>query len=119
VDPLKENGSGKPAPPPRRLDAAEIFRLYLVLQVAAGLTLGAAFLLLAALRPLLGSPETPFLRSWLATFVLAPVTFVPTLALWSRWASRRVGRRSGWLRFVVEIAFFLEIVASLLLQRIA
>jgi hypothetical protein len=106
-----------PAPAP--LAWGELLRLYLVLQVGSGLLLAAAFGVLAALRPLFGAGDAPFLRSWLTTFVLLPVTFVPALALWNRWVVARVGRRSGWFRLMVEVAFAVEFLACVVLHRIA
>jgi len=98
---------------------AELVRLYLVLQVGAGLLLAAAFGVLAALRPLFSAGDASFLRSWLVTFVLAPITFVPVLARWNRWTLARLGRKSSWVRFLAELALFVEVVACVVLQRIA
>lgn len=114
----------RPAPPvveskAARLPWRELARLYLALQLGAGLLLAAAFALLAALRPLFGRGDASFLRSWLTTFVLLPVTFVPALALWNRWVVARVGRRSGWFRLIVEVAFAVEFLACVLMHRIA
>ena len=108
--------AARPATP---LAWRELLRLYLVLQLGSGLLLAAAFGVLAALRPLFGSGDAPFLRSWLTTFVLLPVTFVPALALWNRWVVARVGRRSGWFRVMVEVAFAVEFLACVVLHRIA
>jgi hypothetical protein len=112
------NGNGHGAATPRPIRAAELLRLYLVLQLGAGALLAAAFGVLAALRPLLRAGDASFLRSWLVTFVLAPVTFVPVLARWNRWTLARLGRKSSWVRFLAELALFLEVVACVVLQRI-
>jgi hypothetical protein len=120
----KQNGHVAP-PPPEPAAAArpiawrELLRLYLALQLSAGLLLAAAFAVLAALRPLFGGGDSSFLRSWLATFVLAPITFVPVLVRWNRWVLGRIGRRSAWVRALAELALFVEVVACVLLQRIA
>lgn len=108
-----------PDPRAAKLGGRELARLYLALQFGAGLLLAAAYALLAALRPLFGGGDAPFLRSWLATFVLLPVTFVPALVVWNRWVVARVGRRSGWFRLIVEVAFAVEFLACVLLHRIA
>jgi len=102
-----------------RIGGRELARLYLALQLGAGLLLAAAYAVLAALRPLFGAGGQPFLRSWLATFVLLPVTFVPALVVWNRWVVARVGRRSGWFRLIVEVAFAVEFLACVLIHRIA
>jgi hypothetical protein len=104
---------------PARLGGRELARLYLALQLGAALLLAAAYAVLAALRPLLGERGQPFLRSWLATFVLVPVTFVPALVVWNRWVVARIGRRSGWFRVIVEVAFAVEFLACVLIHRIA
>jgi hypothetical protein len=112
------NGSATSAPT-APIPLAELVRLYLVLQVGAGLLLAAAFGVLAALRPLFSAGDASFLRSWLVTFVLAPITFVPVLARWNRWTLARLGRKSSWVRFLAELALFVEVVACVVLQRIA
>jgi hypothetical protein len=115
------NGAATPATPAPTapIPLAELVRLYLVLQVGAGLLLAAAFGVLAALRPLFSAGDASFLRSWLVTFVLAPITFVPVLARWNRWTLARLGRKSSWVRFLAELALFVEVVACVVLQRIA
>jgi hypothetical protein len=115
------NGSATPTTPASMapIPFAELVRLYLVLQVGAVLLLAAAFGVLAALRPLFSAGDASFLRSWLVTFVLAPITFVPVLARWNRWTLARLGRKSSWVRFLAELALFVEVVACVVLQRIA
>lgn len=115
------NGSATPMTPTTAapIPLAELVRLYLVLQVGAGLLLAAAFGVLAALRPLFSAGDASFLRSWLVTFVLAPITFVPVLARWNRWTLARLGRKSSWVRVLAELALFIEVVACVVLQRIA
>ena len=122
---MERSTNGHPAPPPvadsrpGRIGGRELARLYLALQLGAGLLLAVAYAVLAALRPLFGAGDAAFLRSWLATFVLLPVTFVPALIVWNRWVVARVGRRSGWFRFIVEVAFAIEFLACVLIHRIA
>lgn len=113
------NGNGNGAATTRPIPLAELVRLYVVLQVGAGVLLAAAFGVLAALRPLFNAGDASFLRSWLVTFVLAPITFVPVLARWNRWTLARLGRKSSWVRFIAELALFVEVVACVVLQRIA
>lgn len=116
------DGASAPRPPPpplRPLAWREIGWIYLVLQGSGALLLGVALGVLLALRPLLGGGDAPFLRSWLATFVLLPVTFCPALALWHRWALRRFGKRGGWFRAIAEVAFAVEVIACVLFHRIA
>jgi hypothetical protein len=111
------NGNGHGAATPRPIRAAELLRLYLVLQLGAGALLAAAFGVLAALRPLLRAGDASFLRSWLVTFVLAPVTFVRCSPAGTADA-RCPGRKSSWVRFLAELALFVEVVACVVLQRI-
>ena len=114
------NGEGNgSAAPPAPIPFAELARLYVVLQLGAGLLLAAAFGVLAALRPLFGAGDASFLRSWLVPFVLAPITFVPVLARWNRWTLVRLGRKSSWVRVLAELALFVEVIACVVLQRIA
>jgi hypothetical protein len=121
-DPVERTSNGHHVPPPAvptPIDWRLLARFYVALQLGAGLLLAAAFAVLAALRPLFGAGDAPFLRSWLTTFVLLPVTFVPALALWNRWVVARVGRRSSWFRVIVEVAFAIEFLACVVVHRIA
>ena len=94
------------------------FVLYAVLQSGGLLSLLLGLALLAGVRPLLGA-DSAFLRGWAASFVVVPVTFVPALVAWHRWALRRYGRRPGRFRLVAELAFAAELIGCVLYQRLA
>ncbi len=112
-----------PAPPPPdrgiELRPREIALLYGALQSGAALLLAAAWLAATLLASLAGSGAKSFLGSWLAAFVLVPITFVPALVRWQRWAIARFGRHPRWYRAIIEFAFAAEVVGFILLQRLA
>lgn len=101
--------------------AARLFVVWFVLQAGGLLTLLAGFGILAAIDALSGVGDSldRFLSRWGTAFVLVPVTFVPVLVLWHRWALQRYGRRPGLFRLAAELAFAAELVGCVLYQRLA
>ncbi len=93
--------------------------VFATLQFGGLATLAAAALLVAAIAPLLGRAASPFLRQWIVAFLVVPLTFVPALVVWHRWALARFGKRGGLFRLVAEVAFAVELIGCVLIQRIA
>ena len=102
--------------PPTKLRSALL--VWGDLQAGALATLLGGVALLAGLRPLFGG-SVGFLGRWGVSFVIVPVTFVPALVVWHRWALRRFGKRASLFRFSAEIAFAAELIGCLLYQRLA
>jgi hypothetical protein len=88
------------------------------LQAGAFATLLLAGALLLAGRELLGG-DAPILGRWGTVFVLVPVSYVPALVVWHRWAIRRFGRRPATLRLLAEVAFAAELIGCVLYLRLA
>jgi hypothetical protein len=112
-----------PVPSSGRFTASQRLGVWAALQAGGLVTLLAGFALVATARMLLGS-GTDFLgpdllRKWGMAFVLVPVTFVPVLVLWHKWALARYGRRGAFFRFVAEVAFAAELIGCVLYQRLA
>jgi predicted membrane-bound mannosyltransferase len=92
---------------------------YLVLQGAGAGLLLVSWLLWKLLQPLLLPSATDFGTSWTAAFILVPMTFLPALVWWNSWVNDRYGRRPRAWRVAAEVAFALQVVATLVLQGIA
>ena len=109
--------------PPVLLKSSQRLLIWAALQAGGLVTLLAGFALVAIARSLLRAgatlPGSDFLRQWGMAFVLVPITFVPVLIVWHRWAVRRFGKRGGFFRFVAEIAFAAELIGCVLYQRLA
>ncbi len=119
--PVDDRGphAAPPAVPLRPLAWRHRLLVYATLQVGGLLALAAAALLVAALAPLFGTHGSSFLRQWMVAFLVVPLTFVPALVLWHRWALARFGKRGGLFRLVAELAFASELIGCVLIQRIA
>ena len=103
----------------KALRTREIALLHGMLQLGAALALAAAGLLTMFAARLAGAGVRSFLGSWLAAFVLVPVTFIPVLIRWHRWAEARFGSHPRWYRAITEVAFATEVVVFILLRRLA
>ena len=105
------------------LKPSQRFKIWAALQGGGLVTLLAGFAIVAAARSLLRGgaavPGSDFLRQWGMAFVLVPITFVPVLIVWHRWAVRRFGRRPALFRLVAEVAFAAELIGCVLYQRLA
>ncbi|MSR47112.1 MAG: hypothetical protein EXS13_08615 [Planctomycetes bacterium] len=92
--------------------------IWLGLQVAGGVALIGAWLLLTAIAPLFGGGES-FLERWSTVFVVVPATFIPALVGWHRIALARFGKRGTLFRVVAEVAFAIEVIGCVLFQNLA
>lgn len=121
--PLHDDGGATPPPSPsqplRPLPWRERLLVWAVLQLAAGAALATASLLVASIAPLFGPGGASFLRQWSTAFLVLPLTFVPALVIWHRWALRRFGKRGTLFRIAAELAFAVEVVGCVLIQNIA
>lgn len=108
-----------PVPPLGPLPWRQRLWVYAALQLGSLATLLVAALLVAAIAPLFGRHGSLFLRQWMVAFVVVPLTFVPALVVWHRWALARFGKRGGLFRLVAEVAFASELIGCVLIQRLA
>jgi hypothetical protein len=92
---------------------------YLALQGAGMILLVAGLVVLRVLQHVAPDRLTAFGASWMAVFVLVPVSFVPALVWWNTWVVRRFGKRPQAWRFTAEVAFALQVIACLIGQGIA
>jgi hypothetical protein len=117
--PQLRNGDSHAPAPKSKLTWRDRLVVWAALQVGGAATLLAVVALLLLVVP--GSHERTqsFLRRWGTAFVIVPITFAPVLAAWHSWATRRFGRRPGFFRFVAEAAFAVELIAAVLVQRLA
>ena len=120
---LNDDGGATPPPPSVAplppLPWSTRLRIWLALQLGSATTLLVAGLLVSAIAPLFGSAGPSFLKQWGTAFIVLPITFVPALIVWHRWALRRFGKRGTLFRVVAEVAFAVEVVGCVLFQNIA
>jgi len=92
---------------------------YLVLQGAGSLLLVSMWFGWKGVQPWLAPQAGSFGSSWIAAFILLPISFAPVLFWWFGWVQRRFGPRPRAWRFTAEVAFAVQVIGCLLLQGIA
>lgn len=108
-----------PAPALPPLSLRERLLVFAALQLGGLALLAGAGLLASAVAPLFGGGAARFASRWAFALVVVPVTFVPALVVWHRWAVRRFGKRGAYFRLVAEVAFAVEVIGCVLFQNIA